>query len=245
MQSNKYDATWFIPCSIIQASSALYALSMIKHVAYSSHYLTEVAKRKESLAGSLFSKIMLSNGKFSEYRDQDIRRYALGFNFFGRYTCDLRGEGLQLSFYTPNIDKSIYSFSPLNAAVFTQAILDVFDINNEIEIVYSYIDKESGSKSGCFSINKEYLDHFTIDNLMPAHDESAGKSYYAYYLDQKNNELPQSFVLSCSSGQVNADFNSLNDKVRLALIDNPSLYSKKKISYFDFKLLSSHLSANA
>ncbi|MEA9392150.1 hypothetical protein SJI19_16625 [Acerihabitans sp. TG2] len=243
MQSSYFGATWFIPCSIMQANSARYALKMIKRVAYAPNMLAELSSRKKSLSTQIFSSIITENGRFTEFRDVNLIKYALGFNFIGSYVHDKRGEGLQLSFYTPDRVDSAYSFSPLSAAVFTQTVLDVCGIEEEIEIAYYSLMKKGILQSGCFNITKEYLEHFPVEQLQPAANPDADEHYYVLNLREPHVSLPQSLAFSSLSAEVNTKHlrNHINCKEKKELADtvinHAELYKLNKISYFDYNVM--------
>ena len=182
---------------------------------------------------------MLNEGKYSEFREKNLTRYALGFNFVGKYVSDHRGDGLMLNFYAPDCQHSLYSFSPLNAAVFTQAMLDICGIEREVEIVYSYIGGENSVLSGCFSITREDLEHLPLEHLQPAAAQRNGEHFYAFNLAENEYFLPQYFVAKEDEGKLNKGSipNLTNDDIQV-VIDNLHLYHAKKITHFDFNIIS-------
>lgn len=238
MSISTFGATWFIPCTIMQANSALYALSMIKRLPQNKGVLSDFIDRKNSLSGSIFSNIMLRDDKYSKYRGDNLSAYALQFNFTGRYVSDTHNEGLQLNFLMPDIDFSIYSFSPLSAAVFTQAVLEVCGIEKEVEISYNYKGLKNDYRSGCFTVTSEYLDHFNTEHLKPAYIEVEDEFYYSLSLKHECDNLPDIVIVSSKKNRFNTDFISYCSADNTVLVRNLHMYNVKKITYFDYQVIS-------
>jgi hypothetical protein len=240
MKSMNSGATWFIPCSTMQANSARYALAMIKRVASAPGFLNELSSRKESLSNQIFDAIMHSNGKFSNLRHPTTVKYALSFNFNGQYINDHRGEGLILSFFMPDPELvgTAYMFSPESAAVFTQAVLDVCGIDEEVEITYSYLRKEGDLKSGCYSITKEYLEHFPTDKMQPWFMPIDGELYYALCLNEPHPCLPSVIPFSLDASKIaSIPFKDTDSVIPKSVIENSHLYTLKKLSYFEYDFI--------
>ncbi|QTP13401.1 hypothetical protein [Serratia symbiotica] len=238
MKSINAGATWFIPCSTMQANSARYALAMIKRVASAPGFLNDLPSRKESLSNQIFAAVMQDDGQLSHYRASNPVKYALGFNFTGHYVSDHRGEGLILSFFMPDKAGSAYTFSPLSAAVFTQAVLDVCGLDEEVEITYSYLQDAGDIKSGCFSITKAYLEHFPIEQLAPSSAPVNDEHYYALCLKEPHPCLPKlvSFSLDAKKSAYTFDSDCHAD-IPQSVVANNHLYSLKKLSYFEYNII--------
>ncbi|CND59508.1 hypothetical protein [Yersinia pseudotuberculosis] len=246
--------TFIIPCSLMQANSAKYALNLIKRIAMNSRFFKELSVREMSISNLIVKELVSSDGQFSAYHSEnadDLRRYCLGFNFMSEVVNTNKVTGLMLRFSDCDSKDSLYAFSPLNAALFTQAVLSVCGLEHRVEIIYHQLSVNQSPIAGCFTVDKNELDHLSLTELLNNAGVERQFDHYIITLATQDNLPPFSILYRCNKngdpkkllshamkkhGSLDSTINSFINKAK-----NKQSYSVKKLCVFDFKILEKYI----
>ncbi|EKN4699688.1 hypothetical protein JE939_002860 [Yersinia ruckeri] len=246
--------TFIIPCSLMQANSAKYALNLIKRIAMNSQFLKELRVRETSISNQIVKELLSNEGRFSENQLEnadEIRRYCLGFNFMSEVINTDKVTGLMLRFSDSDSTGSLYAFSPLNAALFTQAVLSVCGLDHCVEIIYHQLSCNQDLKAGCFTVDKNELDHLSLTELLNSAGVERQFDHYIISLASQSNLAPSSILYRCSKNSdptrllshaikkhafFDSTIKSFADSVNFK--ENISM---KKLCIFDYKILGKYI----
>ncbi|MBJ8931575.1 hypothetical protein [Citrobacter freundii] len=163
---NATSSTFFIQCSDVQASAALYALKLLKRCTYNKQLIDELQERPVGLYQDIFRETIAGNGGATT-------RFYLMFNFAGKFISADGKEGLLLSFFDRN-DSGIYHFHQGAAICFCQALLKCFDAKRDVEIAHFIHGRNGYELAGAVNVSIsdfEFLSNYPHLVFNPFHND--------------------------------------------------------------------------
>lgn len=163
---NATSSTFFIQCSDVQASAALYALKLLKRCTYNKQLIDELQDRPIGLYQDIFRETIAGN-------EGATARFYLMFNFAGKFISADGKEGLLLSFFDRN-DSGIYHFHQGAAIRFCQALLKCFNATKDVEIAHFIAGNNGYELSGAVNVSTtdfEFLSNYPHLVFNPFHND--------------------------------------------------------------------------
>ena len=170
-------STFFIPCSNVEASSALYALNLIKRCSYNVGLASEINGRESHLYRTIFQETI------SGFESSGMGFFAR-FNFIGKYVSADNRDGLLLTFFADNVGNSINQFSPTTAVLFCQALIKCFHLTSDVEIANFSFDGRSYQLLGSVNVSRddfEMLSAYPHLLFAPITDDEPPQDFYTEY----------------------------------------------------------------